>query len=408
MKSEVGHLRDSSVSINPTEAPTYYSSGKLPFERLFSLREESAEKAKYAPIQILKGGLQLINSYNLSEIPIPRKVIKLYGLEESEVIVRRAFAAKYVLGLVSEVLDLPDGHLSVEASKKYVEVHRNGKSRSAIMPTYLGNGVKFTIPHDDYMYGLDTGKLPRLRLGENTYVSANVRLDIGGDLNIGDRVFIGRDTHRLGHVHDPNFPGIVRETMVATKTDYRLRVGDDALIGYEVDLAAKTSYIGENAIIGQRSTVTTPWVGDFSILVGNNRTIGYLPTQAYFKYQYPDAVNVETMAAIDWNGALEEEWQTFFKRRYATMERQIMDFTNNDSIKKQPILVLGRTNNIPQLAGYILNGDTIDYVTDDLQDHAFLLQLAKNCQNFNVRLRTGISYFLENKPEKYSIIIDNT
>jgi len=99
----------------------------------------------------------------------------------------------------------------------------------------LFKGITFTYGHN-------------IELGDNVVVHDNVHLDDRGELHIGDRVSLSDDVHVYSHDHD-----IVDQTEV---TNYRTIVEDDVRVTHDAMVRAGCR-IGENALIGAKSTVQT-------------------------------------------------------------------------------------------------------------------------------------------------------
>jgi acetyltransferase-like isoleucine patch superfamily enzyme len=99
----------------------------------------------------------------------------------------------------------------------------------------LFKGITFTYGHN-------------IELGDNVVVHDDVHLDDRGELVVGDRVSLSDDVHVYSHDHD-----IVDQTEV---TNYRTIVEDDVRVTHDAMIRAGCR-IGENALIGAKSTVQT-------------------------------------------------------------------------------------------------------------------------------------------------------
>jgi acetyltransferase-like isoleucine patch superfamily enzyme len=400
---DIHHLFNPSVVVGKTERPNYYSDQKITLEDLHHLLQNPQERVRFAPIKIYKAGLQLINKSNLPATQIPEEIIRAKDLQNAETAVKRAWYAQYVFDLISQILNLPPDHLSLGVTKEYIEIHKGEAGRSTIMPTHFRDGAELLIPHDDHMLGLPTENLPKIHIGQHTYIAQNTRLDIGGMMYIGDRVFIARNTHRFGHFHKKEYPGIVRETLIATQTDCSIMIGDDVLVGAGTDIGPLTHYIGQNTIIGQQSTITAPWIGDFSIVVGTNRIVGYQPIQAYFKSEYPEYVDAINMAKIDWEGEIKREWEAHYKEKLAN----IVEDSDRLGKEKQKILMIGDSVDLNRAASLVISGKSIDIISNNLEAHAFLLQLAQNVKNYKIRCRADSKHYPQTSLELYDYVIDS-
>jgi maltose O-acetyltransferase len=99
----------------------------------------------------------------------------------------------------------------------------------------LFKGITFTYGHN-------------IELGDNVVVHDDVHLDDRGELLVGDRVSISDDVHIYSHDHD-----VVDQTEV---TNYRTVIEDDVRITYD-SMVRAGCHIGENALVGAKSTVQT-------------------------------------------------------------------------------------------------------------------------------------------------------
>jgi len=398
------HLFDENVVVERSNFPSHYLPVRLSFNKLKKLARSRDVVQDLYPIRIFKEGISLINSYNLPENKLPNEIISKYELQSAEIPVRRAFAAQCVLGIISEIMDLPEGHLNIDVTREYLSVRsKESVNMSAVMPTNFKNGVKFTIPHDDHQYDLGSKDLPGLQIGKHTYIGADSSLDLGSGISIGNRVFIARNCHRLGHIHDVRYPGISRQIASATNSKFNLFIGDDVLVGYESDIAARTEYIGQNAVLGQRSTITKSWVGDFSVVVGNGRTVRYLPVQAYFKIHYPKHIDSMNILRINWNGTVKEEWELEYKKRVRALGIR----TSQKKASSNRVLVLGKVVDVPRVAKLIIDGCYVDVINSDMDNYDLWLQLAEDYKNYNLRLKTVIPDIDHIDISLYDTVIDN-
>ncbi|GAB3681702.1 acyltransferase [Salinarchaeum chitinilyticum] len=96
-------------------------------------------------------------------------------------------------------------------------------------------GISFTYGHN-------------IEVGDNVVIHDDVHLDDRGKLTIGDRVSISDDAHVYSHDHD-----VVDQTGI---TNYHTIIEDDVRLTYDTMVRAGCK-IGENALIGAKSSVTS-------------------------------------------------------------------------------------------------------------------------------------------------------
>lgn len=249
------------------------------------LKPPSLELRKnYSPIEIFHAYLTLINS-NLATDRVDPTFIEEQEIGHLDSSVQRAHYLGRNLEELNSVLGLDPGYLSIATGNQYLQIKSGERAISVIQPTHVMRGVEFVIPHEDHMRDLSLDEMPKVQIGEWVRIAKNCRLDIGGGLIVGDRVWIGKNVHRYGHSHSIDVMGILRQSSLASSFDYKLTIQDDAMIGFNSEITNTVDYLGEGSIVGQESLITK-WVGDFSVLVGNNRILSYLPAHAYYKYKY--------------------------------------------------------------------------------------------------------------------------
>lgn len=99
-----------------------------------------------------------------------------------------------------------------------------------------------------------------LKIGDRVSIIDNVFLDFTGDLTIGDDSHIGSDVYILTHTHGYDYR--------SEALPKNLTIGKNVFIGSKSSILQNVNCIGDNAIIGACSVVTTD-VPDNAIVAGN-------------------------------------------------------------------------------------------------------------------------------------------
>lgn len=115
----------------------------------------------------------------------------------------------------------------------------------------------------------------RLTVGEELLVGNDVKIDLTGNVKIGDYVTFSNGVKIMTHKHKySHSKKIRRENQVITPID--LEIEDDVFLG-EDSMILGVSKIGQGAIIGARAVVTKNipeyeiWAGNPAVKIGERR-----------------------------------------------------------------------------------------------------------------------------------------
>lgn len=216
---------------------------------------------------------------------------------------------------VSETLRLPEDHFSIDISGDPMVVS-SGQGQHYILPTHFERGSYFSSPHFDHELDFSASQIPSIRIGKYVQFGIGSCVNVGGDLSIGDYVWIAPGAVLLRQEHSAyGQPGVAARTVSMTKqpgicmSDYAW-IGKDAIVGWNC------GYVGKASIVGSRSFVNK-WVGDYSIVGDHSRILAYLPYKAYFLEQCKPSFE-QVLRISDWQ-AIYDDWQSeYASSRYST------------------------------------------------------------------------------------------
>lgn len=301
-------------------------------------------------------------------------------------------------------------HFSIDTGGDPLLVRELG-GEHLISPTHFENGAYFSHPHADHQLTLSAEHLPRINIGRYVRFGRNASVNAGGDVTIGNGVWLSPGSQLLRQDHDAyGRPSIGARTVAMTKlppivlADYAW-VGREAMIGWGAD------YIGKCSVVATRAFNNT-WVGDYSIAGDRGKILQYMPFKAY-QIEHLGTPFESLLKIADWE-AVNSEWLIKYR---TSIEPQIKDHAYDvlSPYATGNVLVL-EANNPDGFSSF--GKHPVDIINRDRQACASILQWAVDNKKYNIRFRgdlsdnklpfsdAGLGHYL--RKSGYSLVICNS
>lgn len=223
--------------------------------------------------------------------------------------IRFSHTAHARLGAVATELGLSSSHYNFDTSGSPLIV-RESTGEHVISPTHFENGAYFSHPHADHQLEHSIADLPRIQVGKYVRLGRNAAINAGGDVFVGDAVWLSPGSQLLRQDHDPyGRPSVGSRTVAMTRLP-AVRLCDYAWVGREAIVGWNADYLGKSSIVGLRSVVNS-WVGDYSIVGDQGKVLQYLPYKAWLMERFQPAVE-QTLQISDW-AAVNSDWLTTYR-----------------------------------------------------------------------------------------------
>jgi acetyltransferase-like isoleucine patch superfamily enzyme len=308
------------------------------------------------------------------------------GDEQQQMEFGRLVAARFAR-LAAE-LSLPHGHFAVDTTGEPLLV-KEGAGQHWILPTHFEGGAYFSAPHADHQYGLAAHHIPRIRIGRYVRFGKNSGINAGGDITMGDGVWLSPGSMLLRQDHGAyGRPSVgARTVSMTTQPGVTLRdyawVGRDAMVGWNSD------YLGLGSIVGTRSFINN-WVGDYSIVGDHDRILQYQPFKAFLLGRYRLTVE-ETLRISDW-AAVDRDWRQVYADRAGALlgSGDLTPFAESvQDAGAAPRALLVRPGSLRLVPA--LSGGRLDIVTGSQELTPYLLQWASYAKAKRVRVRSDLT-----------------
>lgn len=279
--------------------------------------------------------------------------------------------------------ELGDGHFSIDLTGDPLLICEDG-GEHLIAPTHFEAGAYFSHPHADHQTNFSAGSLPRLKIGQYVRFGRNASVNAGGDVTIGNGVWLSPGSQLLRQDHNPYGRPSVGSRTVAMTTLPSIVLADYAWIGREALIGWGGDYIGKCSIVATRSFSNT-WVGDYSITGDHGRVIQYLPFKAYVVENL--GYTFEMLLAVrDWS-AINDEWLTVYRRDIQPSIQTSAPAPVLSEDRGDALVIDARSPND------VLNLENrkIDVICDKRDACASILQWAIDQKNYRIRFRGDLN-----------------
>lgn len=282
-------------------------------------------------------------------------------------------------------------------SKKHFSVNTSGSplivkeqvAEHLISPTHFENGAYFSHPHADHQLDHAAHELPSIKIGQYVRFGRNAAVNAGGDVDIGDGVWLSPGSQLLRQDHDPYGRLSIGSRTVAMTRLPPVRLCDYAWVGREAIVGWNADYLGKASIVGIRSFLNT-WVGDYSIVGDQGKVLQYLPFKAHLMEAYQPSIE-QTLQVSDW-AAINSDWLMIYRDgpksdAAARLPEEVAAYL--DTLGKKSVLLIAPPDN-SQLQAFAKHG--IDVISSTRQQFAHHLQWAQDQGHKQVRLRADLDF----------------
>ena len=257
-----------------------------------------------------------------------------------------------------------------------------------ISPTHFENGAYFSHPHADHQLDHSADELPSIKIGQYVRFGRNAAVNAGGDVEIGDGVWLSPGSQLLRQDHDPYGRLSIGSRTVAMTRLPPVKLCDYAWVGREAIVGWNADYLGKASIVGIRSFLNT-WVGDYSIVGDQGKVLQYLPFKAHLMETYQPSIE-QTLQVSDW-AAINSDWLMIYrdspKRETPTLPAPLAEYL--DTPGKKSLLLIAPPDNT-QLQAFARH--SIDVISGSRQPFAHHLQWAQDQVHKQLRLRADLDF----------------
>ncbi len=299
--------------------------------------------------------------------------------------------AKDKLNDLGATLGLPAHHFSIDTSGEPLLI-KEGLGEHVISPTHFENGAYLSHPHPDHQLDMAVQDIPQIKIGRYVRFGRNVSVNAGGNITIGDGVWLSPGSCLLRQDHDPyGRPSIASRTVAMTRQP-PIRLADFSWIGREAMVGWDADYIGKFSIVATRSFLNS-WVGDYSITGSYGKIIQYMPYKAAIMEALQPSLE-DILQISDWE-KINDHWLTV----YAALELEQKGLPSVISDKLKALLALLPSKKSKVLDMHPESGELLSLAASRniLADGVFvagnavatILQRVQNTGNYTVRLKTA-------------------
>jgi acetyltransferase-like isoleucine patch superfamily enzyme len=299
--------------------------------------------------------------------------------------------AKDKLNDLAATLGLPADHFSIDIRGEPLLI-KEGRGEHVISPTHFENGAYLSHPHPDHQLDMAAHDIPQIKIGRYARFGRNVSVNAGGNITIGDGVWLSPGSCLLRQDHDPyGRPSIASRTVAMTRQP-PIQLADFAWVGREAMVGWDADYIGKFAIVATRSFLNS-WVGDYSITGSYGKIIQYMPYKAAILEALQPSLE-DILQISDW-----EKINTHWLTAYAALELEQKKLPSVISDKLKTLLALLPSKKSKVLDMHPERGELLSlaaskniwadsvFVADSAV--AIILQRVQNTGNYTVRLKTA-------------------
>lgn len=302
-----------------------------------------------------------------------------------EILYAQKFKSK--LNELGERLGLLKEHFSVDTNGDPLLV-RGMNGEHIISPTHFERGAYFSHPHADHQLNVCSNQIPSIKIGKYVRFGRNAAVNAGGNITIGDGVWLSPGCLLLRQDHDPyGIPAIGARTTAMTRLP-PIRLCDYAWVGRDAMMGWNGDYIGKASIIGTRSFVNS-WVGDYSIVGDHGRILQYLPFKAFFLEKYKPTID-ELMKITDWE-AINSEWLNIYNNsdKDDYYDQQICEYLPEPKSRKVAALLIEPQNTamLKLTSKYVT-----DVISSNREKFANFLQWTQDEKHNNIRFRSDLDF----------------
>lgn len=293
------------------------------------------------------------------------------------------------LQLLGAELRLPVEHFSINTTGAPLIV-KEKTGEHLIAPTHFENGAYFSHPHADHQLGYSAEQLPTIKIGQYVRFGRNSAVNAGGDIDIGDGVWMSPGSQLLRQDHDPfGRPSIGSRTVAMTRLP-PVKLCDYAWVGREAIVGWNADYLGKASIVGIRTFVNT-WVGDYSIVGDHGKVLQYLPFKAHLMETYQPTIE-QALRISDW-ASVNADWLTVYRDEYTLESSDVLPEEVTKLLKvngcKKFVLLIDPADNA-QLQS--VSGQAIDVIAGSRVRFSYHLQWAQDLSHQHLRVRAGLDY----------------
>ncbi len=299
--------------------------------------------------------------------------------------------AKDKLNDLSTSLGLATHHFSIDTSGEPLLI-KEGLGEHVILPTHFENGAYLSHPHPDHQLDIEAKDIPQIKIGRYVRFGRNASVNAGGNITIGDGVWLSPGSCLLRQDHDPyGRPSIASRTVAMTRQP-PIRLAEFSWIGREAMVGWDADYVGKFSIVATRSFLNS-WVGDYSITGSYGKVIQYMPYKAAIMEALQPSLE-DILQISDWE-KINRHWLT----AYAALELEQKGLASTVSDKLKELLTLLPTKRSKVLDMHPENGELLSLAASKniLADGVFvaekavatILQRIQNTGNYTVRLKTA-------------------
>lgn len=298
-----------------------------------------------------------------------------------EISVMKDFKTK--LSSFSKRFNLDSKHFVIDNSGKTIVV-KTSQGQHYILPTHFEKGSYFSSPHFDHQLNYLPEKVPKIHIGKYTRFGKGSVVNAGGDIYIGDYVWLAPGSTLLRQEHNAyGQPSIGSRTPLMTRQP-GIHLADLSWIGRDAIVGWNCEYVGKSSIVGARSFINK-WVGDYSIVGDHSKILSYLPVKAFLMEYYHPSIE-EILQISNWEN-IYQEWQSFYVKNKVYQQKNIIVSPHNVPLTNKDCRVLIVNPSTSEMFSKFTRNSNIDIFLEDKLLTPFILQKAQNLNMSNVRVR---------------------
>ncbi|MCD6045536.1 MAG: hypothetical protein K0R48_699 [Gammaproteobacteria bacterium] len=299
--------------------------------------------------------------------------------------------AKDKLSALGATLGLPAHHFSIDTRGAPLLI-KEGRGEHVISPTHFENGAYLSHPHPDHQLERAVEDIPQIKIGRYVRFGRNASVNAGGNITIGDGVWLSPGSCLLRQDHNPyGRPSIAARTAAMTRQP-PICLADFAWIGREAMVGWDADYIGKFSIVATRSFLNS-WVGDYSITGSYGKIIQYMPYKAAIIEALQPSLE-DLLQISDWE-KINSHWLTMYAA--IELEHKRLPSVISDKLKELLALLPSKKSKVLDMhpeSGELLSLAASKNILADgvfVADNAVatILQRVQNTGNYTVRIKTA-------------------
>lgn len=283
---------------------------------------------------------------------------------------------------LSKSLNLPSNHFDININGKPYII-KNHVGQHYILPTHFEKGAYLSLPHFDHDIQKKANQLPKIHIGKFTRFGKNSSINAGGNIDIGNYVWLAPESVLLRQEHSAyGQPAVAARSLSMTRQP-SIKINDYAWIGRGAIVGWNCQYIGRQSIVGSKSFINR-WVGDYSIVGDHSKILNYLPYKAYLDIYYQPHF-IQLLKISNWN-KVNNAWIKEFNSQYNLHlnKSYLIKLLNDLSNTKDNVLIY-KTPAQNIISG--LKGQRTDILLSNKKEIPYDLEIAKEEHYMNLRIR---------------------